>query len=663
LDKLILTYALIRYCWQEKAEHLDCFWPFTIRILPDDGKYVDLSYIRKQVKSNFELEIPLHTLTVIMQRAEQKQYVSSTSDRYPLKRRYRLTGKGKTYIHTIEIEPEVERRMHALFIDIKNYLNKEFEQSVSENNISTGLLAFILKNIEPLVEFFNPNATPRKSIGSNRRFSPLGHHLAKYIELAEREKPEHYSTLRDILFGAVLSTILNAQDISKVTQRKAYRFKNCNLFLDTNFIFSMFGLHERAFNDAAEELVKLIKDHNITMKVFSFTTDELCRVMNGYLTEGDKYPASINIANSIYSNLKRKKWTKTDVKAFIMSVDKRLQEKGISIETVVDIDLNTYQANETIRSSIARYKRNQSTFSQNHDLAAIEKIKAMRKHQVRRLEHAKVLFLTSDRGLSAFNFTDMSHKANGTIAEVILDSLLANIIWLSDPSANISLKSIIAAHSRGLFIKREVWLKFYDALKKVRLEDKADDQDISTLFYGDFIEDELRTFDESRLEAIDEKFVLDKIDKAKQLIKEEQEKKEAEFLKRLAEERSKAEQEKEQQFYDKLEMTRKKLRRASDKTGTRISIAFSALLTILLIGALIAACWFLWEKVQIQWLIQSILVIINGLSIWGLTTIWLKFRQYCKSQLGLWHYAKKIKEFDLTSDNSISAMTIEQKLD
>lgn len=655
MDKLILTYALIRYCWQEKAEHLDCFWPFVIRVLPSNGNQVDLSYISEQVKDNFELEIPLHTLTVIMQRAKQKQYVNSTSDRYPLTKRYMLTEKGGTYLQTAEVEPEVERRMHALFVDIKNYLDTEFGQSVSENDVSAGLLSFIRKNMEPLVEFFNPSAAPEKSIDSDRNFTPLGHHLAKYIELAEREKPQYYSTLRDVLLGAVLSTVLNAQDIRKVAQRKAYGLKNCKLFLDTNFVFSMLGLHEREFNEAAEELVKLVKDHNITLKVFSFTTDEICRVMNRYLTEGDKYPASINIANSIYSNLKRKKWTKQDVKAFIMSVDDRLQQKGIGVETVVDIDLNTYEANERLRSSMARYKRNQPTFSQNHDLAAIEKIKTMRKHQVRRLEHAKVLFLTSDRGLSAFNFAEMGHRANGTITEVIIDSLLTNIIWLSDPSANVSLKSIIAAHSHGLFIKREVWLKFYDALKKVRQEDKADDQAISTLFYGDFIEDELRSFDESRIEEIDEKFILAEIEKARQSMKEEQEKKEAEFVIRLAEERSKIEQEREQQFYKKLETTRTKLRRASDKIGNIVSTTSTVLLIALLIGALIAACWLLWERVEIQWLIQSIVIIISGLSIWGLTTILLKFRPYFRSRVGLWHYARKLKEFDLDTDKFVSA--------
>ena len=92
------------------------------------------------------------------------------------------------------------------------------------------------------------------------------------------------------------------------------------------------------------------------------------------------------------------------------------------------------------------YKGDQQLFHQNHDLFAIEKIKELRRYSIRKIEESKFFFLTSDRKLSRFNYLEMGHQSNGTICEIILDTLLTNILWLKDPRAKLSLKSIITVH-------------------------------------------------------------------------------------------------------------------------------------------------------------------------------------------------------------------------
>lgn len=645
MDREIVTYALVRYCWGEGADHLDCFWPFAVRAVPGDGKLVDLPYIKDQVKAQFELDVPLYSLSAILRRAEQGEYVRRSRTDYPVTEKYCLTEKGLAYQDNVVAESEVERRMHALFVDIRQLLDKEFNLSASEDDISIALLALIRRNVEPLIEFFNPSVPSQRPIRFTKRLTRLSNYLAKYMEVADREKPEHYETLRDIVLGAILTTVLNAQDISKVTKGKALKFKGCKLLLDSNYIFSMLGLHEKEFSDAAKELFSLLKSHKFNLSVFSFTIDEICRVMNGYITGGYKYPVSIAVENSIYSKLKRDGWRDKDVKEFIMSIEGKLEEIGIETEIVTDIDLDNYVASNSLREAIVQRKPTQPLSSQNHDLAAIDKIKALRKHPVRRLENAKVLFLTSDRGLNRFNFVDMGHGANGTIGEVILDSLLTNILWLSNPEANISLKSIIAAHSHGLFIKREVWLKFYEALKKIRLEEKVDDQAISTLFYDDFVKKELIDFDQSRLDEINEEFALSKVEKASKLAKADQEKREAEFVSRLTEAQTRVEQ-KEQEFLNKLEAIKVKIRTSSASTGSRMSILFSVLLS----AGLGVAGWFLYEVIGMPWLVA---IFAGGV----LSAIWTGFRRFCREKITSRIYAGKLKGTGLSDDTKSPLVT------
>jgi hypothetical protein len=637
MDREIVTYALVRHCWGEGADHLDCFWPFAVRAMPGDGKLVDLPYIKGQIKAQFELDVPLHSLSAILRRAEQGGYVHRTLSQYPVTEKYSLAEKGLAYQENVEAEAEVERRMNALLVDIRQFLDKEFQLTISEDDVNTALLALIRGNIEPLIEFFNPSVPSEQPIRFPRRLTRLGNYLAKYMETADREKPEHYTTLHDLILGAILTTVLNAQDISKVTKGKALKFKDCKLFLDSNYIFSILGLHEKEFNDAAKELLSLLKSYKFNLSVFSFTVDEVCRVMNGYIIEGYKYPVSITVENSIYSKLKRDGWRGRDVQEFIMSIEGKLKEIGIETE-IVDVDLDNYIADNSLREAISqsRYKPPQLLSSQNHDLAAIENIKALRKHPVRRIENTKVLFLTSDRGLNKFDFIELGHSANGTIGEVILDSLLTNIIWLSEPEANISLKSIIASHSHGLFIKREVWLKFYEALRKIRQEGKVDNEAISTLFYDDFIQKELIYFDQSRIEEINEKFALDEVEKASKLAKADQEKREAEFISRLTKAEAKIEQ-KEQEYLNTLEGIKVKIRASSASTGSKMSIFFSVLLSVVLV----AVGWFLYEILEMPWLAA---IVVSGSG--GLFTIWSKFRLCCQKLITSRVYARKLKEID-----------------
>jgi len=207
--------------------------------------------------------------------------------------------------------------------------------------------------------------------------------------------------------------------------------------------------------------------------------------------------------DTLYSSLNKQGWTKTRAKEFVANIESILQENGIEIEWEEDIDLNTYSPkNEDLRNLIREYKPLQSVYHQNHDLAAIEKIEELRGKPIRKIEDSKVFFLTSDIRLSRLNFTKMGHKENGTVCEAYLDRLLTNILWLKDPCMELPLKSIIAAYSRDLFIKRRIWDKFYEALQQLRQEKKVDDENISTLFYHGYIEDILKDIDEQESDKI-----------------------------------------------------------------------------------------------------------------------------------------------------------------
>jgi len=638
-EKIVYTYTLIKSLLDQGGDYLDCFWPFAISVLPRDKKFVDVVGVQKGVAQNFELNIPLHSLKAVLNQAKGRKYTEQSHTDY------RLTESGLQYLDTLETGKDVERRLNALFDDMRQFLSERLGAATNLEQIHQVLFSFVYKNIEPLTQFFGSSSIPVEPVITQRKTTSFKKYLIEYLETAEERKPEHYKILQDIFFGSVISTVLNSEDPSKMTEIRTRRFKRCQIFLDTNFAFFVLGLHTYEFNEPAKELFELLKQHKFEIKVFEFTVKEMCRVINGYLEEEHRYPTSI-LVDTLYSSLKRRGWTKTDAREFITDIEDKLSNLGIKVEWAKEINLDDYNPpSSELRSLMMRYKPSQQQlFHQNHDLAAIETIKELRRHPVRKIETSKAIFLTSDKRLSGFNFEQMGHQKDGTICEVILDSLLTNILWLKDPRAEISLKSMIAAHSRDLFVKRRIWERFYETLQKLKQEETVDDEAISMLFYHNYIENSLRELDETQIDDITKEFVLEEIEEAAKLREEAEQRREKEFIQHLGEEVSKIEERKNKEWLKKVQEFKSNMRKAAEKSSTRHSSTYASLLTLLLLGMMygIYLGFKEWGIPDI-WLWLIPLVIGGG----GISGIWSKLRKFFKSKLSDSIYLKKLKEVGL----------------
>ena len=643
MERLIYTYALIKSLYDQGDDYIDSFWPFAVKVL-SPNKLADSSSIQRNLKKEFDLEVPLHVLVTILNRAKKSGYIERERRQY----KYKLTEKGLSYLDTLETDKEVERRIKALFEDAAIFI-KEQSVTLSLEQISNLLLSFLLKNIEPLTDFINPSF-PLCKLDIPKLENSEGL-LIDYIKVAETRKPENYKTLQDMILGSLISVVLCAKEPSEMIEIRTREFKHCQVFLDTNFVFSILDLHTSEFNEPAKELFNLLKKYSFRIKVFDFTVNEISRVMIGYLREASHYPTIIHV-DTLYSSLKTKGWTKTDVREFIVNLEDILNKKGIEIEWKTNVDLNNFiPTNIEIRNLIKKYKPEQDLFHQNHDLAAIDKIGVLRTKPVRKIENTNAFFLTSDGRLSRFNFTEMGHKENATVGEVILDRLLAIILWLKDPNTRPPLKSIIAAYSRDLFIKRRIWDRFYHVLQQLRQENKANDENITMLFYHGYIEDVLREIDESEADKITQEFVLDKIENATKLKEKEIEKaaieKEREFLLLLNKEVSKKEHEKESEWAERIQEIKRNLRESAEKKARRDSAIYTSLLMLPLMGVLYCIYLLRKELRFLGFLIYLFPILIGGGGILGL---WTKLRSNLKRKLAYRIFSKKLKEAKLNKE-------------
>lgn len=643
MERLIYTYSLVRTLYEQGKDYVDSFWPFVLKVMPRDNATLRLSDIQKRIRDNSGLDIPQHSLSTIITRAKKKDYVVQK------KGRFWLTEKGSRYLDTLEPESAVERRVNQLFQDMRTYVNVQLGSSLSLSNTYDIVLSFIHANIDPFLEFCNPDSSVLERGLSKQDNTAYDRVLVRYFEVAKKRKPSHYRTLTDIVYGSVISVTASNRDIAEVNKK----FARTKIFLDTNYLFSVLELDVPEFSRPAKELFDLLKLYKFEVRTFDFTIDEMVGVLKGYAKEQHLFAPGVPV-DSIYSSLKNRGFTSEDVREFILGIEGRIWKLGVEIEPTT-VQLRNYKPLEDeYRTKLSRYKPDQGPISQNHDLAAIQKIKEIRKTPKREIENSRAFFLTSDLRLSKFNFLEMGHRQKATVCEVIPDKLLTNILWLKNPSItkDIPLKLIIAIHSRGMFIDRRIWRRFFETVRKLREEGKIADKDISMIFYDHRVEKVLGVYDNTQTDEITSELVLEQIESASKLIddetKEKIKKQKEIFEKRLTE----VELKKNREFEIRLSKIKDKLRARARRKAKRSAI-IQTFLPVIISFVLFIYFWLAKGWTEVAPIFLWITSILGILAFLGVKVSVLDVRTRLQAKAFQRIYRKELIRIDLEDDLGI----------
>ena len=641
----LYLYALIKSLYDKGEDYLDSFWPFVIQVATIN-KPKDIIELQKDVKNKFSLDIPLHVLKTIISRAKHKDLLKQSENKFV------LTRQGEESQGQLEDEESVQRRIESLMNDIVLFF-KDNQVNISSTVAYDLVNTFIQSNLTGLIEYLNPKEKVENNL-NNEKNKQNENLLVAYLIKAQNSKPAEYAVLKEMVYGSIISTVLNVSESTNLNEIKN-SFNNCTIYLDSNIALSVLGLTSVERNEPARELIELMRDLGIKLKIFDFTVFQIRKVIGAYAREYDLYDPSIRV-DSIYSDMQLAGWVPSDIQEYLFNLENKFTELGISVEyteIAVDSDKPFNGKFETLK----QYKTTHgdvngpSTAGLNHDLIAIEKIRQIRKKPVTSLETSKALFLSSDAKLHWFDYKEMGHRDAHTVAEVILDRIFANILWLKNPNVELPLKSIIASHSRNLFIKKSIWNRFYEVLKKLEQDKKITDEQISVLFYNNDMEVSLKQFEDQEVGKVTETFVLKGIEDAQKTVNEkikiENEKLRNEFLKKLKEteeEIRKGAEKDSLKFEEKMERVRINLH------GSSVFISKVIIWPILIIMYLCMA-YVVYYSVFVKHLIKEdtlvIISTISGLTGIGLLIFMYKLGKRLINWLSKKIYARRIAKFDI----------------
>lgn len=491
MSKLLLNFAFATSLYSEKRNYLETFSPFVLQTLNSLNKITGAKDICDHLVTHSKLKIPTNTVRTILKTLSREGYAKEDYNNGG-EFKSKITEKGKKYLREFtEEEDKIIRRHNELFKEFHLYLkNQNFE--ISFEKIEPEVIKFIHENLHYLT-ILNSTGLLDKKFADNLE-DEIHLHLTSFITEIEHHNPKLYETFEELLKGAILwGHIANQEELPE----KESAFEPLTVYLDANIILSLLDLHHPTINEAAIQLLKLLKEEKkITLKVLSLTLEEISRLLKTYKNQEDNYNINIGV-NSIYYFLKSKGYNDIKTLDLIYNLDKRIQEKGITLEKRVLVEVDSlkkedkelyrdlYSYNRQIneqRKEDSQKEENALHLSTLHDATIISHIKTKRGAWAKSLERSKAIFLTSSFRLD--EFCKDRYRIVDNFPEVILDLTLTNILWLKNPKMDfgVQLHKLIAIHSKKMLIDGDIWRKFTNTLKDLHHSRDLTAQQYAVLF-------------------------------------------------------------------------------------------------------------------------------------------------------------------------------------
>jgi hypothetical protein len=520
-DKIInriYSYSLLSaiYTKYDNDTLADCFIPLLLSLFPDND-WCEVVHIKRTLDDFCFID----ELTVehILERAVAKGLI--------IKNQNGITYKLKTEVilHYVDDERAVKKRIK----DLTNYIEEwNRENGFRSTQKPIEVIFSTVKELELTLAVVDPT-------------EPINHKILKIentnvkmlfncLKDAINHNAVHVQTFKEIVQGLLIKNALEWTDLTHVTLHK---FRECKVFLDTNIIFSLLGLHGLSFQEQTENLLHNLKFFDFKPMVLDFTLRQIKGFLRNY--SPDKV-AGIKTENlkipDAYNTLKIKLKGKTNIKESIEDYCKQIENKLKELEIAIfksDIKFTSNRPPEDPRLAKMfddygidfakrkyHYGVGSNKFGKQHDLGAIVIVQQERKDQLIKIADPKAFFLTADRKLALFNHLDMKKPKEEFLPEVILDTGLAGMLWVlgkGQTEPDLPLEQIIAAYSRNFFINRRVWKKFQEVFTKYLQRKNIEIETIPNVFYLN-IQNELLEFREDDLDRIDEPYLEEHIEKS-----------------------------------------------------------------------------------------------------------------------------------------------------
>jgi hypothetical protein len=350
-----------------------------------------------------------------------------------------------------------ERNAKGLQEAFEKYLLLE---EISIENVPT-FGQFISKNKTKLSSFFKGELT----INGDNFDKTYLHHI-DFLEHIEQTNNYFFQIAESVYFGSIVASLFESE-----IDLNAKFLNDVVYYLDTQIVLKALDLQAEAETKPIIELLNLIKTSGGKLKVLDITCGEISFIINNSIKNFN----NLHPTSSVNEACLRRNLNKTWLITFNGNIESKLIELlDLEIVNIPTLLKEKFQRTEDIKELKESRKK---TANAEHDVYAYLYVREKRGGSLKTFQKAKFWFLTANKTLFNFN---IRKSEIGNVSEVALPDTLTALLWLQNPTKNLSkiksigLHELIANTIKDEIATKELINEFDASLKSVNTISEED---------------------------------------------------------------------------------------------------------------------------------------------------------------------------------------------
>lgn len=499
--QILRAFAVTKALYNQGMTKADILLPLIMSCV-SKNEYQSTRWVQSQIKFTYGLPIPTAVIAQACNSLSRRDLVKKKGKRWV------LSNAGIKLLDSRPDLDSIDRKLGELRDRFSSFCrNQEINIPIADPlDLITQLIE---RNLFYYIRFIESSATSFIETPSINRKVEL--HVASFLDYCYKSDVTSYETIRELVIGSIM---LETARVGSTGSQKQIpnRLKDSSYYLDANFIIFLLGIAEPERVSISKELLKMLKKEGASIGVFDFTIEEI-KVVVKQAEDQLKITSETYPRGGLAQQFRSMNYTKSDVLLFSRNFEECLFDLDIAIVNT-DVNLGTYQpSSDGWRESAVPFWPTKGKRVQNHDLAAVEQVRSLRKIHA----SEKTYFISSDFSLQKWVVEGLHAGIVPKFPEVLFDKALTCLLWYENPDLDISLREMLQFHSGGPIVSDAVWKRFCEELESIHTEGTASIEALGDLLQSGILQYTLQDVWE---EDIDSNFVMSLVQRAERDRKE-----------------------------------------------------------------------------------------------------------------------------------------------
>lgn len=468
MDKVLASYAVLDFFSDKKKDIIDVYIPLIVRTICQNN--LD-KFDRDVAHDYFVKEYGLTSMTIgaidsILNRMCNQKLLTRSNGEFLV---------DNTQLANVKVwndNAQIESSFDNLIVLIQQFAKTEFALDINETDIENGLFDFLDGyNQDIVLDFGQFNA---KLMQLKGRKVNLKYIISKFIVDANKQGV-NLDVLVRIAKGHLLSQTISLDNLASFSGK----MKNVKVALDTPILYNLLGLNNSSALDLSVELMKLLKEQDVSFCMFRHNYDEAINTLQDAATRlrNNDYDLSKSsrvliyaVTNHLNANFLQMKIS--EVEHLFENWDIVLEDAPNSQVDYMEID--EYQLGKNIEEI---YKQHGNGHLPKYveelieiDVKSLVYIFRLRGNSIATsLKNCKAILLTNNKAIACASADEDLSLVKHMVPVCMTDVFLSTILWICFPKRNdvLNKKLLLSLCASNINIDSALLSRYYNRIKEM----------------------------------------------------------------------------------------------------------------------------------------------------------------------------------------------------